>query len=231
MRPAVAIVAVLVIALTGITAIITLFRGADDGDVQAFYDRMHAAMSRPGTVLHTSYTVYDCDQTDAWIDTEVDAVLEELHYLCDEDEGAERRTLYRDGKWWSVASGGVAQIGEREGGCRGADAEAVIFFMNCPWRETVRLRVYDDERHNGRPVVALRATGEAQGIDSRIEFDEYLYLDAVTGLPLTQVREFRDFYGSTENPVTERLEWTYQHEFVDRGDLPGNLFAPEGYRQ
>jgi hypothetical protein len=42
---------------------------------------------------------------------------------------------------------------------------------------------------------------------------------------------FRGFYGGTDNPITERLEWTYQHEFVDREDLPGNLFAPEGYRQ
>jgi len=231
MGPAVAIVAVLVIALIGVFAIVTLFRESEDAEVQALYDRMAAAMMRPGMVLHTSYTVYDCDHHEAWIDPGKDAVVEEFHYLCDEEPAAESRTLRRDGKWWNVDSGGIAQIGEREGGCRGTDAEAVIFFLTCWWREKVHLRVYDDERHRGQPVVALRATGEAQGIDSRIEFDEYLYVDAVTGLPLAQVREFRDFYGGTDNPITERLEWTYQHEFVDREDLPGNLFAPEGYRE
>ena len=173
---------------------------------QPVYDRMLAGMTRPGLVLHTTYTVYDCDHTKAWIDARADVVVYEFHYLCDDDEGVDNRVV------------------RSTGACRGTVSAVVTFFLGCAPNEDVELSVIEEDQYEGRPAITLQATGQFYGIDSRVEFDEKLYVDVETGLPIATVRDVRDFYGGDPPPVSERIVTTYAHEFVERSTLPDDFF-------
>jgi hypothetical protein len=189
-----------------------------------FYERMVAGMSVPGMVLHTTSIVYSCERTDVWIDTSIGAALEEFRYECDEKDEIELRTLRRDGLVWYARPQTQPSRGRES--CSGANAAVLALFTRCSPSPEPRFQVLHGHLFEGRATIALRATGEYWGIDSRVEYDEYLYIDEDTGLPIARVNNIRDFYGGAAPPVTERIVERYSHEFVQRETLSADLFQP-----
>jgi hypothetical protein len=224
--------AAVVAAIAGVVLVLFATRSGDDFEetpTGPLYERILAGMTRTGMVLHTMYTVRECERTEAWIDVATDTVAEHFYYLCAPREGPHRRTLRRDGTTRTVDEHGMTHLGGRFVPCRGADAEALIFFMSCVDDEEVRVAVTHGEEYEGRAAMLLRAKGEFYGIDSRVEFDDRLYVDETSGLPIARVRDIRDFYVLADDPAEERVITVYTHEFVERASLPVGLFEPEAY--
>lgn len=199
---------------------------ANDAEVQALYDRMLVAMTREGMVLHTRSVVYECEQTDLWIDAAAEIVREQFTYLCNESASPGTRRLYRDDEWWQVEENGTGSTGTAARTCGGSENEAVIHFLGCYPRDA-DVTVLHDQAFEGEMATVLRSVGGFDGIDSHVEFDTRLYVDSTTGLPVGVESDIRDDYGGPD-PEPERITRKYVHEFVERASLDGDLFEPSG---
>ena len=200
----------------------------DVAGARALYARMIAGMTRTGMVLHTDLRSDSCSRADLWIDAQRDVVRQEEHYLCNgDDENVLSSVLYQGTTTWYVDADGASNKGTDVVACRGSERRVIAVFLSCAKDETVRYWVRESDSFQGSQGVSLRSTGEFTGIDSRIEFDAWLYVDETSGLPIALERKTRDFYGGGD-PVNERYVTTFTHEFVSRASLPADFFEPAG---
>ncbi len=108
--------------------------------------------------------------------------------------------------------------------CSGATLITATLFFGCPVNsDDVRVRLIEGE-FEGSASLGLRQTGHSGGIDSVVAFDDTLWIDPVTYLPIAFVSHGVDRYALGGPSTTFDRVRRYHHEFVGADAIPPDFF-------
>lgn len=108
--------------------------------------------------------------------------------------------------------------------CAGVPSAVLGLYTQCPGVDslTATTTAREDAKFAGRRALVLVTRGSYYGIDSKITYDERLYVDATSFLPIARITKTHDSLGDTNS----RSEIRFIHTFVDRDTLPADWFDP-----
>jgi len=160
---------------------------------------------------------------DLWVDASAGVVRGEMRLNPpSNDAGAAARWIVRKNRIFNVDQDGTGRIVESVT-CRGSDSVIIAQLMGCSsYFEKSTTRV-ESGAYQGHRAVVLVTVGTATDEDSSSPFEERLYLDSRSYLPLSAEGMSKH---SPSNAQDSHESRHYEVEFVDRSTLAKDFFEP-----
>jgi len=206
------------------------------------YGRMEAALDADGDIVHVSVVVEEVDFGDdptpeafAYFDPEEYA---EQLWLNARDEvvRVETRTRYRNAEEDRVSKAIVRTDGtfrvDGEGesnsveslSCRGSESPLVAQLMRCGNYLEESTTSVESGEYDGRTAIVLVTEGELPSHDWTSPFENRLYIDPSSNLPVAA--DMRTSLPGDSTELNYRVQSRYDIELLDPSSLPGDFFEP-----
>ncbi len=159
---------------------------------------------------------------DLWIDARNGVARLESRTPSEHGDAVERLIVRKDGTYRVSADGRSGGSGDSLT-CRGTSSALITRLMLCSNALEQSRTSIEPGTFEGQPTVVLHTTGILRGEDERQPFENRLYVDIASYLPLGAVTSTEEGPGI---PFATRGSRRYRVEFVSRASLAGDFFEP-----